>query len=949
MTHPTTKKLASIVQDSFFPENGATPKPRIRFAFHPAVHVKFDADTMFHSVWETSNFFEMFLPEGVGYIEVSIPATEDEKQLDKRIAWFENIARHGMKHEGKTYRMIFGDWDDDGVAILVPVDSGIKSLADVNLSLTINKDSDKAKVRKYFRRVRAHHEWAVKGEVYNTLDAKHGTNLHVLFENGENRVMADVLHVDLETLGNKLNIALADGIHLIDVEFCHQLGAMFGILRLLEAKVGDAFKGTSLGESGLGKGFFHVVENSAYNVIVFGPKKQAKLKDFFLGSLGDVKGGPAYTDLQSMINFDYHLNGLAHGQGVKFIEEIVASIHNEKKLRHLFLTHIDAIADVLGKESETGRENWVLLEALRKGVSIRKNPGLFRRVVRHLLTHVLDATKGRVPYMDVAQRFNLMPDLNCFVNSEGQYDGSVDYRRSSIPADAVVCMDLNQGPFAMYRQPSGHKRELVFSTNIHDRRFRRFRGLNRVILGPSAYYQLMVMGGGDMDDAVVATDNLEWIEIMVTGDYPVTPLPAADPIKDLDSNNKYRRGSKYPRQWSMQDFFDAVAKAKEIGLSIGVVVNAIMLDELLSGEHKENMLSFLADQLADATTEKEKEVYRKAYDWLRARKDRQLRVVASNLEQFIDMDKVGADAALAALLAGYIEQINDVRSNSMVIPECFLLKRVRGGKETCRIPDYRLAEMDFVTAPSLVCSTLNQLKHEVDLLTEALVEEQWLNVDLLPESLTAAFPVDQALRDVAIEQRNDWREAFQNRGTAKLEDAYQIILATVVRPGFHNNELEFSEEEKVQLAVEHARLTYRGRKTEAQRNPDGSRRSYPDGLLWTNCIGMYYIQALEEAGLTGLYVPVTFDRWSRKYARGNHNVDVILGVVTLHEDGTTLGTTMGDVVVEDGTYTMEDGMITVMEPSDELHRDSTKVDEEFGNPVDLDGDSDYAFGELATK
>src|SRR6201999_1463377 len=104
--------------------------------------------------------------------------------------------------------------------------------------------------------------------------------------------------------------------------------------------------------------------------------------------------------------------------------QVSESIHNEDKIRHLFLTHMAPMSQVLSNEEEGGRESWVLLEALRKGVSLRKNPGLFRRVIRHLFTHVLDATKGRIPYMSVAARFNLMPDLNCF-----DEDGGVDYRR----------------------------------------------------------------------------------------------------------------------------------------------------------------------------------------------------------------------------------------------------------------------------------------------------------------------------------------------------------------------------------------------------------------------------------------------------------------------------------------------------------------------------------------
>lgn len=923
-----TKKVLHLVKESEI-------KPRVRRPFNPAVDPVFVASEMFHPKHEVSNFFDMFLP--AEYVEVTVMNGDgDQSELESNVSWFERIGREGLKIKGVTHRVIFGDWDDDGVAIMVPVDM-VKDLAQLGLRLHINKESDKAKVRKYFRRVRAHHEWAVSGRIAGgPFHSTNGQVLEIALDHSD--ITFQMLHVDLNSaaLGSddqarKYNVALADGIHLIDVDLCRKMGEAYDVEKLKNAKVGDAFKGTAMAYLGLGKGFFHVVANPMFGLVLYGPKKQVEFDQFFLGSLGEVKGGDAYTDLQAMINFDQHAQGLAYNQAVLFIQQIHAAIHNEKKLRHLFLRNLKSVAEVLGNEAEGGREAWVLIEAIRYGVSLRKNPGLFRRVVNHLLTHVLDATAGRIPFMDIAARFNLMPDLNCFRNADGNYDGAVDFRRSSIPEEAVVCMDLNQGPFAMYRQPSGHKKELVSTTNIHSRRFRAFRGLNRVILGPSAYYMLRTMGGGDMDDAVVASDNLTWIEVMASGDYPLEALPESDnTLTDLHNSNPYRRVSTYPRTWSMADFFEATAKALDIkGLTIGVVVNAIMLDELLSGEHKENMLTVLADRIADAKNEEEKDTYRKAYDWLRARKDRQLNVVASNLEAFIDFGKTGEGDA--AVLNSYVSLINNIRNNSHVFPESFMLKNKKG---FARIPGYRLEAGDFVTAPSLVCDTLTSIHIEVQKLQEALTEEEWLNVDSIPESLNSIFPSDRGYRDLAIEQRGLWREAFQNRNGADLRSLYQSVLENVIRPSWNDKELGLNVDDKMQLAVEHARLTYRGRKIQAEKGDNGRFRHYPDGLLWTNTIGAFYIKALLEAGLTGLYVPVQFDKWSRNYSRGNHWVNVLGGIVIAREDGMILGTTMDDV--ENGDYFMEDGLITVMEPADELHADSTTVNDAFSNPIDLD-------------
>lgn len=914
-----TKKALHLVKE-------VELKPRVRVPYVAGVHNLFHAPTMFHSIWETSNFFDAFLPQDVQYVEVSVLGG-DEDVLEANTAWMDRIGREGMKIRGVNHRVIFGDWDDDGVAILVPADK-VKGLQDLGLRLQINNASDKPKVRKYFRRIRAHHEWSVKGTITGAQPVKNGVALSV----NVGSIDFDMLHVDLSKMAHKYDVALADGIHLIDLGLCRQIGKEFGIKKLENAKIGDAFKGTALAALGLGKGFFHIVDSPKYGIIIYGAKKQVTFDHFFFGSLGDVKGGDTYTDLQSMINFDYYKNDLAYNQATLFINQVAESIHDEDKIRHLFLTHMAPMSEVLSNEAEGGRESWVLIEALRKGVSLRKNPGLFRRVIRHLFTHVLDATKGRIPYMNVAARFNLQPDLNCF-----DADGGVDYRRSSITEDAVVCMDLNQGPLAMYRQPSGHKKELVATTNVHDRRFRAFRGHNRIILGPSAYYQLAIMGGGDMDDAVNATDNVDWVEVMATGEYPATDLQStAEPQKSLDDDNKYRRGPAYPRQWSMVDYFEATSAAKERGLSIGPVVNALMLDVLLSGEHKENMLSNIADRIVDAIGDEEKQELRDAYDWLRARPDHILKDVAWILEGIIDYVKMGKGDPL--VIEPLIKKIIDVRDNSKVIPTSFMIKNSKG---RVRVTSKRLVDQDFITAPSLVCDTLNRIKFEADQLQEALIEEQWLNVDSIPETLNQAFPMDRAFRDEAIQLRNDWRDAFQNSENADLSIVYKSVIEDVVRPSFN----QWPAEIRVPLAVEHARLTYRGRKTEARRSENGRRQAYPDGLLWTNTIGLYYIKAMEEAELTGLYVPVQFDRWSRNYSRGTFGITVWFdGNVTITEDGTHLGTLMTNEYVQIGDYNMTNGMVTVKEPSEELYMDRNTINEDFNNPVELDLDDVFANG-----
>jgi len=63
---------------------------RLRVAFNPAVHCKFNPDNTFHPVWETSNFFDIFLPDAATYAEMSI-FTESANTLLDGVQEFEAI------------------------------------------------------------------------------------------------------------------------------------------------------------------------------------------------------------------------------------------------------------------------------------------------------------------------------------------------------------------------------------------------------------------------------------------------------------------------------------------------------------------------------------------------------------------------------------------------------------------------------------------------------------------------------------------------------------------------------------------------------------------------------------------------------------------------------------------------------------------------------------------
>jgi len=934
---------------------------RLRVAFNPAVHKTYYPDRMFHPIWESSNFLDMFLPANATYGEFSILSSGAPSLLDA-VEEFEQIGKRGFYSTklpvDQAHRVIYGDWDDHGASVLVPVGCGVNKLEDIGVSLVMNAESDKLKVRKYFRRIRAHHEWAVGG----TVSPGHAAELGEVIRGHVGGQAFDILHVDLEQFSER-NRALVDGIHLVDVNLLHRLGDLIDNAKLKNMQIGDAFKGTMFARLGMAKGFFHVVELPRYAMIIYGPKKQVRFDKLFFGSLGDVKGGPARTCIQSMGAFITDASKrLWTDQARLFIHEVMEALKSEEGLRRMVLTNIDSVT-VPGEGN--GTEAWVLVEALRHGVPVLKNPGLFRRAAQLLLTQVLDCERGRIPFGPDARRYNLQPDFSAF----DLETGDVDYRNSVIPENAVVCMDTDMGPFAIYRQPLGNAKEAVVTTNIHDRRFRRYRGRDRVILGPSAYEQLKTMGGGDFDDAVIGTSNLNWVEVIARAEYPVTPLPVIDQagfVEAPERENIYRTGGtavlngrtvhfegttrkrKYPCVWSMEDYYEAASKATEQQFTIGPIDNMCRLLFLLSGVHKQNMLRNLANRVEHATDPAEKTKLEKAFNALTAFPEHPERKVLSNEEAFIDAIKMGkGDAAALQLL---VAELSDLALTVPVYPECWTwLGRLKdaNGDPIGRIPTARADAQDYVLAPSLICETLNEIRSERDLLLDALKEFEWTMVDRVPTTLNRTFPRDRGIRDEAFELRSQWREWWEPILTGQCQiqpdearkiliDGGELILTSGkqvridgVRKLFYRCE---DADIRLHEAVEIARQTYRTRYPTAAKDAHGNRRGFPDGLLWTNTVGLYYIQALKEAGLTGLYVPVRFDRHARHLGTGTVEVVVKCGMAIRASDGFVIGEVIGEEP-PDGEYFMKDGMISIQEPSPELLQGISETDEEFLNPV----------------
>jgi hypothetical protein len=477
------------------------------------------------------------------------------------------------------------------------------------------------------------------------------------------------------------------------------------------------------------------------------------------------------------------------------------------------------------------------------------------------------------------------------------------------------------------------------------------------------------MGGGDFDDAVIGTSNLNWVEVIAKAEYPVTPLPViyqAGFVEVPERENIYRTGGtavlngrtvhfegttkkrKYPCVWSLADYYEAASKATEQQFTIGPIDNMCRLLFLLSGVHKQNMLRNLANRVEHATDPAEKTKLQKAFNDLTAFPEHPERKILSNEEAFIDAIKMGkGDAAALQLL---VAELSGLALTVPVYPECWTwLGRLKdaNGDPIGRIPAARGDAQDYVLAPSLICEILNEIRCERDLLLDALKEFEWTMVDRVPMTLSRKFPRDRGISDEAFELRSQWRKWWEPILTGQCQikpdesrriliDGGELLLSSGKRvriEGVHKLFYQWEDADiRLHEAVEIARQTYRTRYPTAAKDAHGKRRGFPDGLLWTNTVGLYYIQALKEAGLTGLYVPVRFDRLARHLHKGTMEIVIKCGIAIRASDGFVIGEVIGEEP-PDGEYLMTDGMICIQQPSQELLQGIDVTDEEFLNPV----------------
>jgi hypothetical protein len=865
---------------------------------------------------EESQFLNRYLPEG--YAEFAGHAFGEQQMIDV-CNWMESYALRGASRDGVRYRFLYGQWTDKGKMVMVPSTSSVRSLSHIGLSI-----HDPKKAPKRLKRLFAHHKLAAFGTVHDvSTDTEGGTIVTGHLDNGYEYT---IRFVDISGWDKKLQ-AIVAGQNRITPTFLRALGV---------ENVGDGtfgFKGT-IATHFFGKGYFWEdlnLNEGPFDAVIYDYKTEVSFDKFFFGILSPMNPGEVTrSDSQSAINFGWE--HMLEERGQFLMLEMAEAYKDEAKLRRKFLS-------TYSPSTKPDAEEWCLIKGLRIGISPQAEPAMFRRVVRQITQSTMDFKRGRMDIGHVGKRVSFCPDPDMF-----DHLGNVHPERSRIPAGTVVCPDVPNGDVCVYRSPNGHALEHSRPRNINDRRFRKFKRLLRLFYGADAYDFMLPQNGADADDDGTVIFDPKLVKIFHNLQYPVTDK--------LEMKQSAAKANAYLQRmigravggYTAQDFIEAMNEAKAFNLKIGQIVNLIMLDTLLSGDNKKHMLQYLyALENKDALTTE-------AILWLEEREDYQLREVASNLEAVIDFCQMGkGDRAVMEELVSKVQAMMPVKDRGQsiatikVYPKMWTLKGT-GFQGEGRTPRSLTEGIDFVTAPSLMCDALASLQSELQLLNEAFRQYEWKTITPVPPAVNDLFPADPDTRHIVEDIRQEWN--------ARMIE--QIKMMDDVREREYKKSLawikaqfaEFDPDTQKAMAVEMKRRCHRFRTP--VKNEDGTTRHVPDSAFGNTVVFNLYCDAVQEAGIAGLYVPVEMDEVSSYLKTQTVDIRSRQGVIFRKDDNFMIGLCP---VCPDGDHTMDGGEIMVQEPdfslsaaasygdqSDELEYavdvEETVVDDGSGLPME---------------
>jgi hypothetical protein len=951
-----TSKIMHIINDSGVISIRRPYDPAIAATQKVAVRYQSKEHFMNH---ERSAFLEHVL-SNERYIQITAHAFGQD-ELDNVTDWLSGFARRGLRartgenSEPEAWKFLYGHYTDKGSMFMIPAKSDIKSLDDLGIHVV-----DPIKAPKYFKRVAAPYQYSVFGSINRIQEDELGTIVEFELANG---YIGTHRNIELDKMPSDLHRAVCDGIMLLKTSFLRdQVGVKDRNLSTYGCKP------TTFDPTGVGKGFGHAKDDLEFDIVTYGAKKQLVYEEFFFGILGGLKPGEKFrSDSQSMTNFELYEYAL---EGARILmAEITASLGDPEKMRGLFLSRLKSYQAnnmlVLNKESDenvpedqdisrSATERWMLIAALEAGFSIEIEPGLFRRCYNHLLHEVMNCEKGRIPFDHLGVRADICPDPAMF-----DIYGEVYPENSIIPAGTCVIMDVPEGPIVAYRQPNGMAMEHSQSVNFHMRQFEKFTGRKRAFYGKDLPEIMIPMNGADLDDTLCVIHDPKAVKHIRSLSYPVThkmvvttsPRKSAGRYYDM---LKREVADVIGASYSAEDFIAAIQQVRQMSLKLGQIVNAITLDTLLSGKHKANMMSYLAE-LVQAEPDKDRKIwYLDKREWLGNRADYQLRHVATNLEAVIDYCVQGKGEG--AQFDDMVKLVNKMKAETQVFPMYFA-KKGTGFMGQGRISPTKRLGKDYVLAPSLLCVALNEVESEREQFVADLKAYEWECISFVPDAVDDMYGSSQDIIQIAKDLRKWFRPlviaAMSISDRAVQREAYNSVLygsfhkCTVgvcvtncpdknklLDKGLKQMMEEHDAETRRFIAVEMKRLVHHNATQKLADN--GEVRGVPDGIFANNIMFAYYLEACDAAGITGKYIQVEIDNVSatNKVKDKTMQVVVLDGIVTRKSDEFWIGT-IDDPSVIDGEYKMVNGMLELRAPNEAITTKTHFGANGWENAIDL--------------
>ena len=914
-----------ILMDSDSPEKPVASITRLPFdgagGYNKAKH--------FYPKVETCQGLDMLvarqplLPSGqsvkYGLVTLDITGRESREWYQSRIEaqmGLDGKPAKGIDVAGERYRAVYASFTA-GKAWMLYISAEAKVVLPKDLGLWISSDP---KAAKRVRRFKAHHDFMMEftvdaSKTEYTAEGKVYHLTHIAFPGRD----FTVLDFNMKRLSPKQQIVV-DGMH---------------VMNLFDRLFGRAYahtKGTFLlPHVGLAKGFGHVNPAVQYDVVLYGTKAELVLSGdkAYLGSLGTLKMHDAKMDIQTLVNMGFYEPELVPAEGRYWMDHNFETLSNEEEAPIRDLCAVFANMD--------NEDDWALMHAIRKGVGSKRLPVLWRRLVKLLFEGPIDPSEGRIPMHRIMRRLDVAPNPTMF-SSTGVpcMDRDIltheNYEDAPAHLKIVCCWDMPEGRLWMARNPNTHSGEAILVWNVHVMSLKMYRGRGLVFFGFDACELLVRLNGADMDDSVLATSDERYIAKWQTLHYPVVPkivplAPKAVASKSLDVRTERERYGQIG-MWTQVTAKLDLQRWLDPQTSLGTFINRIMLDTLLSGEHKQAALVYLRKQ-------EQTDDVKSAIVFLENREDYMLRREASNSDLVIDyLQMHKGDAATVAELLKHSEVV----MKTPVFPMCWDLPM------RSRIPAKRKAAGDYLLVETKACKAINELTARRNELLELARQKEYLLACKLPEALDETFFDDEFVIESAQMLRSDWRQRWEDlkaeyhaKGEALPAEAYDWILNGRPRKvgdrvegreqGFYHKYTHLddgnilSERVRRATAVEMYKQIYR-KDRQPVLNQDGTIRSYPDGL--PDKVLHDLLNAFEQAGLTGQVAFVTLDPQAKRRLSEPVQVKVLNGRINTwvidQKNGLKVGTLPTELVtVPDGTYMMSPkGVIVVQESVEEL-------------------------------